>query len=164
MKSLSRLTFSLAVIAAGLGVSAPASAQGFYDDNRAAGLPVTPFRRSDRECAVRAFECAVDAWHEEGSEAGLRRFRQAAGQGSTPAMRALGLIYRDGAGGIGADKGQALGWFYEAALRGDGESMFALARAFGQGEGVAADPALARYWLERSADTGYRPAARALGR
>lgn len=42
--------------------------------------------------------------------------------------------------------------------------MYALASAFRGGAGVARDDGLARYWLQRSARNGYRPARLARGR
>ena len=119
-------------------------------------------RLTPGDCRNRAFQCGVTAFNRRGGEASLRWFRLAASQGSVRAMRALGLIHLGGEGGVPRDAEAALGWFYEAALRGDAQSMFMLARAFDQGEGVAPDPALASWWLERSAETGYRPARRAL--
>jgi TPR repeat protein len=113
-------------------------------------------------CRHHEFQCGVDAYDQVGPRAGVAWFRQAARQGSMPAMRALGLIYLHGAPGVPANRAEALGWFYEAALREDRESMFALGRAFQDGVGVGRDPQLASYWIEQSATRGYAPARRAI--
>jgi TPR repeat protein len=112
-------------------------------------------------CRHREFRCGVDAYDQLGPRAGIAWFRQAAREGSAPAMRALGLIYLHGAAGVPANRAEALGWFYEAALREDRESMFALGRAFQDGVGVGRDTHLASYWIEQSATRGYAPARRA---
>jgi TPR repeat protein len=66
-------------------------------------------------------------------------------------MRSIGLILLRGEGDVRADPAAAMGWFYEAALRGDALSMRALADGFEQGVGVGRDPALASFWRERAA-------------
>jgi TPR repeat protein len=109
-----------------------------------------------------AFLCGVRAYDYDGPQSGIAWFRKAARKGSTPAMRSLGLIYLRGARGVPANPSEAAGWFYEAALRDDAQSMYALARVFEEGVGVERDPALARFWLERAAAKGDRQARRAL--
>lgn len=113
-------------------------------------------------CRSNAFNCGVAAYDYFGPPSGVAWFRRAAREGSAPAMRSLGLIYLRGADGVRADSAEAMGWFYEAALRDDAQSMYALARAFQEGVGVERDPQLARYWLERAAAKGVRQARRAL--
>jgi len=113
-------------------------------------------------CRMRPFQCGVRAYDFFGPAQGVVWFRQAARQGSAPAMRSLGLVYLRGDRGIRANPAEAVGWFYEAALRDDAQSMYALARAFEEGVGVERDPALARFWLQRAADRGYGQARRAL--
>lgn len=105
-------------------------------------------------CRTREFQCGVRAYDYYGPQSGIAWFRQAARRGSTPAMRSLGLIYLRGADGVRADPAAAMGWFYEAALRDDAQSMYALSRAFEEGVGVEPDAPLARYWLERAAAGG----------
>ena len=161
MARLTVLAVSLASLAA-LAAPAAAGVYNVYEANRIAGLPVTPYLPSDRSCRADLFRCAVRAWDAQGTEAGLRRFRQAAAEGSVPAMRTLGLIYLRGERDAPMDVAQALGWFHEAAKRGDGASMYALGIAFEQGVGVEADPALARYWIGRAAAAGYGRAERAV--
>jgi TPR repeat protein len=118
--------------------------------------------RNTSSCRHREFQCGVQAYDYSGPRTGVAWFRVAARQGSTPAMRALGLIYLHGAAGVPANRAEALGWFYEAALRDDRESMFALGRAFQDGVGVGRDTHLASFWIEQSATRGYAPARRAL--
>jgi TPR repeat protein len=109
-----------------------------------------------------AFLCGVRAYDYSGPQSGIAWFRKAARKGSTPAMRSLGLIYLRGARGVPANPAEAAGWFFEAALRDDAQSMYALARVFEEGIGVGRDPALARFWLERAAAKGDRQARHAL--
>jgi TPR repeat protein len=127
-----------------------AGSSTFYDAGRNAS------------CRTRQFQCGVAAYDYDGPQSGIAWFRRAAREGSTPAMRSLGLIYLRGARGVPANPAEAAGWFYEAALRDDGQSMYALARVFEEGIGVGRDPALARFWLERAAARGDRQARHAL--
>ena len=65
-------------------------------------------------------------------------------------MRSIGLILLRGEGDAPVDTTAAMGWFYEAAVRGDALAMRALADGFEHGVGVAADPQLASYWRGRA--------------
>ena len=102
-------------------------------------------------CRARAFQCGVTAYDIYGVRRSLAWFQYGARQGSVPSMRSIGLILLRGEGNAPADPAAAMGWFYEAALRGDRLSMRALADGFEQGVGVDRDPALASYWRERAA-------------
>jgi hypothetical protein len=53
------------------------------------------------------------------------------------------------------DEVAAMGWFYEAAQRDDGMSMYALACGFKNGVGVAQDAKLAAFWAERAAKKNF---------
>lgn len=63
------------------------------------------------------------------------------------------LMYRNG-----ADAPLAVHWMAVAAREQMPEAMFLLSNMLAAGEGVAADPAAARRWLEAAAALGY-PAA-----
>ena len=52
------------------------------------------------------------------------------------------------------DEAAAMGWFYEAAVRGDVTSMYALGCGFQDGVGVDKDPKLAAYWQTKAAEHG----------
>lgn len=115
------------------------------------------------EPAEAAFLRGHHTYRLEGPRAALGYFEQAAAAGSPRALRTLGIMYANGEG-VARDQRRALEYFYEAALRDDAVAMYALASAFRGGAGVARDDALARYWLQRSARNGYRPARLARGR
>lgn len=53
------------------------------------------------------------------------------------------------------DEVAAMGWFYEAAQKDDGMSMYALGCGFKHGVGVAQDPNLAAFWQGRAAKKGF---------
>jgi hypothetical protein len=53
------------------------------------------------------------------------------------------------------DEVAAMGWFYEAAQKDDGMSMYALACGFKNGVGVAQDAKLAAFWAERAAKKNF---------
>ena len=93
----------------------------------------------------------------EGARHALPLYREAAAAGSPQALRDLGFLYFRG-DGVARDEPRGLALIDEAARRGDPVAMLALAGAFRRGEGVDRDDALARFWLVRSAEAGYRPA------
>jgi TPR repeat protein len=113
-------------------------------------------------CRARAYQCGVSTLSYYGARRSLAWFQRGAREGSVPSMRTIGLILLRGEGDVRADPAAAMGWFYEAALRGDGLSMRALADGFEQGIGVGRDPALARYWRDRAARTPMAQPARFL--
>ena len=84
----------------------------------------------------------------------VARIEASARQGDVLSMRAFGMLLWRGQW-VPKDRGAALGWFYESAIRNDPLSMHMLGRAFQRGEGVAPDPKLAAFWLKRAADRGY---------
>ena len=113
-------------------------------------------------CRARAYQCGVSAFGYYGARRSLAWFQRGARQGSVPSMRAIGLILLRGDGDVRADPVAAMGWLYEAAVRGDAISMRALADGFEHGIGVAPDPALASFWRARAARTPVAQPARFL--
>ena len=83
----------------------------------------------------------------------VARIEAKARRGDVRAMRMIGLAKINGKA-TPKDERAGLGWIYEAAIRGDAVSMFILGRAFEEGIGVAPDPQLAAYWLDRAAKHG----------
>jgi TPR repeat protein len=146
--------FALATLAAASAFATPAAAQSVSIGHIAGppvyGGPALPDTGLS-SCRGRAFQCGVTAFNFYGVRQSLAWFQRGARQGSVPSMRSIGLILIRGEGNVPADPAAAMGWFYEAALRGDALSMRALADGFEQGVGVARDPALASYWRERAA-------------
>jgi TPR repeat protein len=106
------------------------------------------------------YERAAAIHRFEGAGRALPLYRAAAAAGSPQALRELGYLYVSG-NAVARDRQRGLEYLYEAARRDDAPAMFALASAFGHGEGVERDDALARFWLVRAAETGYRPAMEA---
>ena len=98
---------------------------------------------------VRGFSCAVRLIEQRDYKHGVQLMAETARAGDTRAMRALGLMLVRGEY-VRQDQAQALSWFYEAALRGDRESMGILSTAFEKGIGIEPDPNLAAYWRARS--------------
>lgn len=86
---------------------------------------------------------------------GITCLTAAAREGDALALRSLGLMRLRG-DYLSQDREQAVGYFYEAALRDDPESMYLLGQAFARGLGVAPDPRLAQFWTARAAANGYR--------
>jgi len=95
-----------------------------------------------------------------GARHALPLYREAAAAGSPQALRELGLLYFHGES-VARDERRGLALIDEAARRGDPGAMLALASAFYRGEGIDRDQALARFWLVRAAEAGYRPAMEA---
>ena len=147
--------FALAALAtAAATFASPVAAQmlGQAHANGYSGYGLAPHADTGlSSCRARAFQCGVAAYNFYGVRQGLAWFQYGARQGSVPSMRSIGLILLRGEANAPADPAAAMGWFYEAALRGDRLSMRALADGFEQGIGVARDPALAAYWRERAA-------------
>lgn len=104
------------------------------------------------KCSENLYDCAVHRLRAYDVEGALGLLRQAAHQHDPRALRELGLMNLRG-DILKRDDAAAVGWFYEAALVGDRESMRMLAYAFGKGVGVAPDPTLADYWSRRAAAT-----------
>ena len=157
--------FALAAVATVAMAATPAAAQS-VSIGHVAGPPVYGGSPGPDQgismCRARAYRCGVSAFNYYGARRSLAWFQLGARRGSVPSMRAIGMILLRGEGDVPADPAAAMGWFYEAALRGDGLSMRALAGGFDQGIGVGRDPALASFWRERAARTPVAQPARFL--
>jgi hypothetical protein len=164
MKTKLRL-FALAAVATAAMAAMPAAAQSVSIGHIAGPPNYSGPGAPDQgisACRARAYQCGVSVYGYYGARQSLAWFQRGARQGSAPSMRAIGLILLRGEGDVRADPAAAMGWFYEAALRGDGLSMQALADGFDQGIGVARDPALASFWRARAARTPVAQPARFL--
>lgn len=157
--------FALGAVIAVSAFAAPAAAQS-VSIGHIAGPPVYGGSPAPDQgisaCRARAYQCGVAAFNYYGARRSLSWFQLGARHGSVPSMRTIGMILLRGEGDVRADPAAAMGWFYEAALRGDGLSMRALADGFEQGVGVDRDPALARYWRDRADGTPMAQAPRFL--
>jgi TPR repeat protein len=154
MMKLRLFAFAAAATAAA-ALASPASGQalGQAHANGYIGMGLAPHADTGlSSCRARAFQCGVTAYNFYGVRQGLAWFQYGAQRGSVPSMRSIGLILLRGEANAPADPAAAMGWFYEAALRGDRLSMQALADGFEQGVGVERDPALASYWRDRAAN------------
>lgn len=80
--------------------------------------------------------------------------QERARQGDVTAMRTIGFLTLHGYIESLNPSADAMGWFYEGALRSDTVSMFVLGCAFEFGVGVVQDPKLAAYWHTRASDGG----------
>lgn len=87
----------------------------------------------------------------------MKFYFQAAEQNYTPAQVAVGKL---------ADSAQyydaAVGWFLMAAMQGDAEGQYNLARMYESGNGIQKDEAKASYWYRRSAAKNFIPALKVL--
>ncbi len=106
-----------------------------------------------------AFDRGVTAIRAGYVRDGLGCIQHSAAAGDVRSIRALGLMRLRGEY-LARDQEAAVSYFYEAALRGDAESMFLLGQCFTRGIGVAADQRLGQFWLNRAAATGYTSPAR----
>ena len=84
---------------------------------------------------------------------GLRLLRQAAAQGSAPAMNNLGVAYLTGTG-VTVDQNEAVHWFGEAAEHGDPRGQANFGQSYLDGRGVKRDPVQAYKWFKLSALQG----------
>lgn len=85
---------------------------------------------------------ALDAAKDDTPEAALRAAEwlvAAAESGHPAAANAVGVLYRDGAGGFARDEDAAFRWFRRAASGGDADGETNLARAFRDGAGASRD-------------------------
>jgi hypothetical protein len=157
--------FALAAVATVAIVATPAAAQS-VSIGHIAGPPVYGGSPGPdlglTACRARAYQCGVTALSYYGARRSLAWFQLGARRGSLPSMRAIGMILLRGEGDVRADPAAAMGWFYEAALHGDGLSMRALAEGFAQGVGVERDPQLASFWRARAEGTPVAQPARFL--
>lgn len=85
-----------------------------------------------------------------GQSLAMAHFRAAAEQGHPEAAFRLAEGLRTGVGAFRAEPREAEAWFQRAAELGFGPAAAWLARAYVEGEGVAADEALARQWAGRA--------------
>lgn len=158
--------YALAAVAVAAMAATPAAAQNIL--GHISGPPSYGGVRAPDQgisaCRARAYQCGVSAFGYYGARQSLAWFQRGARQGSVSSMRAIGLILLRGEGDVRADPAAAMGWLYEAAVRGDSISMRALADGFEHGIGVAPDRALASFWRERAARTPVAQEARFLHR
>ncbi len=84
-------------------------------------------------------------------------YRQAAARRHARSALMLGLMARNGEGGM-RDYGEAATWLLLASELGHPHAMFLLSNIYRDGQGVPADPRLAHHWLEQAAEHEYPPA------
>ena len=75
----------------------------------------------------------------------------AAAQGLNEARNNLGVIYRDGEGGVPADPARARSFFHSAALMGNDDAQLSLGALYANGTGVPRDLTEAHAWYTLSA-------------
>jgi TPR repeat protein len=67
----------------------------------------------------------------------------------------LGLMYKEGRGGLAKDDAQAVSLFRKAAEQGFAQAQFTLGWAYDTGDGVPVDIIEGERWLRKAADQGY---------
>lgn len=106
---------------------------------------------------VKLMEQAEKALDRQDLTEAMKFYFQAAEQNYTPAQVAVGKF---------ADSAQyydaAVGWFLMAAMQGDAEGQYNLARMYESGNGIQKDEAKASYWYRRSAAKNFIPALKVL--
>jgi TPR repeat protein len=90
-------------------------------------------------------------------------FQKAADKPFTPAIHALGVIYRDG-DGVDQDPTKAFEYFLKASQDGYARSQFALAACYETGFGAEVNETEALKWYQKSADQNYLKAMLRLAR
>ena len=90
-------------------------------------------------------------------------YRRAAEYDLTDAQLALAGLLTTGDAGVPRDPAAALDWYRAAARHGNGPALYALARAYDLGQGVAADQQRALGLYKAAALTGHPQAKVALG-
>ena len=90
--------------------------------------------------------------------------RKAADQGDPQAQSDIGVMYKDGKGGLPQSDALALEWLSKAADQGDAKAQFNLGYMYAWGKGVPKSIALAVEWLIKAAEEDYAPAQCSLGR
>lgn len=78
------------------------------------------------------------------------------------AMFELGYRYYFGYG-VRHNISKALGWFYNAAIRGDADACYMLGNMYSLAEGVDWDDEEAMYWFIQAADLGHADSMNELG-
>lgn len=94
---------------------------------------------------------------------GLAMLREGADAGNVLAQYSLGIIYREGRGGVKADPAMAVDWLRKAATQGHALAMYDLAILLRDGSGTIADPAASLDWLKKAASLGNADSMAALG-
>lgn len=94
---------------------------------------------------------------------GLALLEAAAGEGNSLAQYSLGLIYREGRGGLVADGPKAVRWLEKAAAQGHAVAMYDLAIMLRDGAGVPVDGKASLGWLEKASALGDADSMAALG-
>jgi TPR repeat protein len=104
-------------------------------------------------------QCMLGDFHRDGlggapqdRAAALRWYRKTADSSARCASKSQYELYVSYAGGLGVKKDlrQAVRWLQRSAEAGNPQAQRALAQVYQRGQGVAADPVLARQWLLRS--------------
>jgi hypothetical protein len=85
-------------------------------------------------------------------------FKQAAAQGSLPAMNRIGEMWAAGLNGA-PDPGEAVNWYRRAAEKGLADAQFNLGKCFAQGQGVTLDDVAAWQWFQLAAEQKFPGAA-----
>lgn len=94
---------------------------------------------------------------------GLAMLREGAEGGNVLAQYSLGIIYREGRGGVKPDPAMAVDWLRKAAAQGHALAMYDLAILLRDGSGTIADPAASLDWLKKAASLGNADSMAALG-
>lgn len=136
--------------------------------------------RGDLALAKRFFEKAASAgnaygkanlawFHIEGTlepanvPRGMAMLEAAAAEGNSLAQYSLGLIYREGRGGLAPDGPKAAGFLEKAAAQGHAVAMYDLAIMLRDGAGVPVDGKASLAWLEKASALGDADSMAALG-
>ena len=98
---------------------------------------------------------------EKNPERGLHWIRQATAGGHPSACLTLGYLYMEGSFAgmtVPLDDVQSYKWMQRAADHGNAEAMFQLSSMYFLGDGVRQNREQGQYWMQISADLGYKNA------
>lgn len=141
------------------------SAQEPEMDPRAAAAPMVTTMQVKRTVPKTAQNlCAqgMEKFDAGEIEAALTLLAESAEQGYVEAQYNLGLIHLKGMGGVERNPSEAARWFEMGALNGDAESQYQIGMLYLKGNGVEADSAKARSFLQDAAAQNHERAARIL--
>lgn len=89
----------------------------------------------------------------------LDMLKKSATQGNPHAQYQLGMMYREGRGGLFQDAGKGFQWLHKAAKQGDARAQLQVGLAYQEGQGVPKDIIAAYLWNQRAVTGGEAGAA-----
>jgi uncharacterized protein len=167
--------------------------RGLFEDRKEAVKWFTEAARQGHREAIRMLEKLGVSWESENAEQDIDEFRKllrpaeqgdreaqyrladkhyqeavkwyekAAAQGHPKAQFCMGILHRDGTGGVPRSKEKALEWFLKAAEQGYSKAQMSLAGMYYKGQGAEKNLREAIKWFLKAAEQGNPQAQYTLG-